>query len=111
MTTGQEALSDRVRALFADEPSTRDVAMFGGRAFLVDEKMVVHARTSGDLLVRVDPDADDQLVARPGAGRAEMGTGRSMGPGWISVSAASIATEEELSFWVRTALDHRRQVG
>lgn len=111
VTTGQAALIERVRAQLGDEPTTREVSMFGGRAFLVREKMVAHARRSGDLLVRVAPDRDGELTEMPGAERAQMGADQTMGPGWISVSAAAIATEEQLSFWIRTALEHRQLSG
>lgn len=62
-------LVDRVRAELASEPSLREVQMFGGLSFIVNEKMVVAVRNS-DLLVRVDPQRHDALVARPDAATA-----------------------------------------
>jgi hypothetical protein len=82
--------------------------MFGGRSFMVDEKLVVSALKGGDLLVRVPAERHDELLAQPGAEQAEMGTGRSMGPGWISVSARTIDADERLAFWLDLALDHNR---
>ncbi|MBD5784889.1 TfoX/Sxy family protein [Cellulosimicrobium terreum] len=108
MTTQQADLVERLRALLGDEPSTREVPMFGGRSFMVDEKMVVSARKDGDLLVRVPAERHDELVSRPGAGQAEMGAGRTMGPGWISVSTTSLDTDEHLTFWLSLALEHNR---
>jgi TfoX/Sxy family transcriptional regulator of competence genes len=101
---GLTPLADRVRAVLASEPSTREVTMFGGLSFMVNERMVVAARRDGDLLVRVDPERDGELVALPGARRAEMGAGRSMGPGWISVAGASLVTDDALTFWTDVAL-------
>jgi hypothetical protein len=97
------ALAERVRTLLAGEPSTREVAMFGGLAFMVDDRMVVSSSRGGDLLVRVPRARDDELVALPGASRPEMGAGRSMGPGWVSVAAEALTDDEELSFWVGVA--------
>ncbi|UNX55425.1 TfoX/Sxy family protein [Georgenia sp. TF02-10] len=105
---GQSELVERLRALLSGEPSVREVPMFGGRSFMVNEKMVVSALKGGGLLVRVAAERDDELVRVPGASRAEMGAGRSMGPGWISVAAESVAGEEGLSFWLGTALEHNR---
>jgi hypothetical protein len=65
----------------------------------------------GDLLVRVDPERDRELGALPGAGPAEMGVGRAMGPGWISVAAEAVADDEELSFWIGVALEHNQSAG
>jgi len=80
--------------------------MFGGRSFIVNDAMIASALRSGDLLVRVSSEQDGDLIEMAGAARAEMGAGRTMGLGWISVSAASITSEERLSFWVRAALEH-----
>lgn len=49
----QSELIERLRALLSGEPSTREVSMFGGRSFMVNDKMVVSARTGGELLVQI----------------------------------------------------------
>jgi TfoX/Sxy family transcriptional regulator of competence genes len=85
--------------------------MFGGLAFMVDEKMVVCVRSGGDLLVRADPGRADELLTLEGAGPAEMGAGRPMSKSWISVGQEAIETDEDLDFWIGVAMtgDHRRQ--
>lgn len=108
MKEQQAKLVERLRALLSDEPSSREVSMFGGRSFMVNEKLVASALGNGDLLVRVAPESDDELVGMPGATPAEMGVGRTMGPGWISVSADSITTAERLSFWIGCAREHNQ---
>lgn len=100
----QADLINRLRALLADEPSTHEVSMFGGRAFMVNDKMVASVLRDGGLLVRADAERHDELTQQRGATQAEMGAGRSMGPGWIAVSAASITDDEGLSFWLDAAL-------
>ncbi|MGH3585829.1 MAG: hypothetical protein ACRDQ0_05860, partial [Pseudonocardia sp.] len=77
MLTQQAELIERLCALLAGEPSTREVSMFGGRSFMVNEKMVVSALKEGALLVRVPADQHDALITQPGAEQAEMGVGRS----------------------------------
>lgn len=104
--TQQTELIERLRALLAEEPSTREVSMFGGRSFMVNDKMVASALKDGDLLVRVDAERHDELIQQGGVTQAEMGAGRDMGPGWIAVSAASTASHEGLSFWLHAALDY-----
>ena len=81
--------------------------MFGGLAFMVDDRMVVCARADGDLLVRVDPDRAEELLARP----ARTGAGRSMGRSWVSVGGEALATEQELGSWVGVALEHHAATG
>ncbi|KAA0019495.1 TfoX/Sxy family protein [Antrihabitans cavernicola] len=99
------SLIDRIRTALSVEPTTRDVAMFGGLSFMVNDRMVVAARADGSLLVRIDPRRSSELLAIPGAGHAEMGARRSMGTGWISVAPESITTKDRLSFWLDVALE------
>lgn len=108
MIQDQAVLVGRLRTLLADEASTREISMFGGRAFMVNDTMVVSALRSGDLLVHVASSRDSDLIEVPGASRAEMGAGRDMGPGWITVSVDAIMTDDSLSFWIEVALDHNR---
>ncbi|GEK79270.1 TfoX/Sxy family protein [Agrococcus baldri] len=108
MPEPQAALVERVRARLADEP-TREVAMFGGRAFMVRGAMAVSAWRDGSLLVRVADDAGPALQQRPGAAQALMGE-RDMGPGWLTVDAEALADEPALTTWIGIALDHNRTV-
>ena len=100
-----ETLAQRVRTLLADRPAVREVRMFGGLSFMVDESLVVAADTNGRLLLKVDPDASGALLERPGAKQGEM-KGRSMGPAWITVDASATATDADLAWWVGQALEH-----
>lgn len=110
MTPEQTALIERLRALLIDEPVVREVSMFGGRAVMVNEKMIVSALKHGGMLVRVDAERHMELLGMPGAVQAEMGSGREMGPGWIAVDADAIRTGKQLSSWVGIAMEHNRVV-
>ena len=70
-------LAQRVRRLLPECESSREVRMFGGLAFMRDDRMVVSVSGDG-LLARIAPERDAELVVRPGARRAEMGKGRSV---------------------------------
>ena len=104
----RDLLVARLRGLLADEPVVREVSMFGGRAFMVNEKMAVHASKDGDLLVRIDAADDAKFSDVPGASPAEISPGRAMGAGWIRASAASVADDEQLRFWLDAALAYNR---
>jgi TfoX/Sxy family transcriptional regulator of competence genes len=108
ITNGQAA--ERIRTMLAEEPSTREVSMFGGLSFMVNDKMIVNVRRGGDLLVRVDPSRSSELVADHGARFAEMGAGRAMGPGWIDVPAELTATDNQLRFWLDVAMEFNGQI-
>ena len=108
MTPEQHRLVQRVRTLVNDEPDVREVSMFGGRAIMVNDKMIVSAGKSGDLLVRADAERHEALLNEPGATQAQMGAGRDMGPGWITVAPEAIADDDRLTFWVDVAMHHNR---
>ena len=106
MTAERELLADRIRSALPSDRSVREVSMFGGLSFMVDDSMVVAARRGGDLLVRIDPARHDGLLDVPGAKPAVMGD-RPMGPGWITVSPDGLTTDDELTFWIDVGLAHR----
>ena len=110
MTPEQHRLVQRVRALVDDEPDVREVSMFGGRAIMVNDKMIVSAGRSGDLLVRVAADQHETLLREPGAEQAQMGAGRVMGPGWVTVTPEAIADDDGLAFWVDVAMRRNRAI-
>ena len=110
MTPEQHRLVQRVRTLVDDEPDVREVSMFGGRAIMVNDKMIVSAGKTGDLLVRIDAERHEALLAEPGAAQAQMGTGRDMGPGWLTVAPEVIADDGRLAFWVDVAMRHNRAI-
>jgi TfoX/Sxy family transcriptional regulator of competence genes len=102
---------DRVRAALSAHPPVREVKMFGGLSFMVNDRMVVSVRRDGELLVRADPGRADELLTAKGARTAEMGPGREMSKSWISVSVDAIATDEDLDFWIGVALAYNNQSG
>jgi hypothetical protein len=85
----------------------REVRMFGGLSFMVDERMAVAAGRDGDLLVRCAPSEHDELLLRGGV-PAMMGHDRPMGPGWISVPGQQIQDDTELAYWVTVGIDSRK---
>ena len=92
----------------SDRESLREVKMFGGLAFMVDERMAVGV-SGGGLLVRVAPDRDAEYLKKAGAERAEMGKGRSMGEGWITVDEEALEKDEDLQYWMDASLAFHAQ--
>lgn len=108
MPAAQQSLVERVHTALASDHVPREVAMFGGCAVMVNEKMVVSAGKNGDLLVRVAAEDHEHLLHEPGARQAVMGKDRTMGPGWITVAAESLDTSPALEFWIDMALQYNR---
>jgi TfoX/Sxy family transcriptional regulator of competence genes len=91
-------LADRIREVILDQPDVAEQRMFGGLAFLVNGNLAVSANRQGGLLVRVQAEDRDRLVAAGRAERAVMG-GRTM-HGWVRVAPEAVRTKRQLSSWV-----------
>jgi TfoX/Sxy family transcriptional regulator of competence genes len=103
-----EALAGRIRDLVGGEPNLTEQKMFGGLAFLIGGNMAVAASGQGGVLVRVDPDASDELVATTPASLMEM-RGRSM-RGWLRVDGDAVSAEKELAAWVERGTAYARSL-
>jgi TfoX/Sxy family transcriptional regulator of competence genes len=93
-----EELAERIRTLVGDRADLAEKKMFGGLAFLVGGNMAIAASGQGGILVRVDPEQSDELVAATPAEPMEM-RGRQMA-GWLRVDAADVAEDAVLDEWV-----------
>ena len=103
-----EVLAGRIRTLVGSGSDVTEQKMFGGLAFLVGGNMAVAASGQGGILVRVDPEASDDLVATTSARVMEM-RGRAM-PGWLRVDAEDVGDEPELAAWVERGLSYARSL-
>jgi TfoX/Sxy family transcriptional regulator of competence genes len=101
-----EDLANRIRELIASEPDVTEETMFGGLVFLVGGKMSVAAGGQGSLVVRVDPEETDVLLAKPHAHPFEMG-GREL-QGRLRIDAEGVRTKRQLEPWVRRAVAYAR---
>jgi TfoX/Sxy family transcriptional regulator of competence genes len=102
------ALSDRIREVMEGERGLREKSMFGGLAFLIDDKMAVSASNEGGLLLRIDPTLTESLVSEPHIRRFEI-RGREM-DGWLRVDAEVLKTDDELRRWVSHGVTYARSL-
>jgi len=103
-----DQLAARIRELVADEPGLTEQKMFGGLAFLIGGNMSVAASGEGGILVRVDPEQSDELVAKTAARPMEM-RGREM-RGWLRVGPDAVRTKRELRMWVERGTAYARSL-
>ncbi len=103
-----EDLADRIRELVAGESGVTEKRMFGGLAFLVGGSMSVAASGQGGLMVRIDPEDIDTLLAKPHARPFEM-RGREM-RGWVRVDPEGLRTKRQLAPWVARGVAYARSL-
>ncbi|HEY7562862.1 MAG TPA: TfoX/Sxy family protein, partial [Gaiellaceae bacterium] len=98
----------RIRALVGDEAALTEQRMFGGLAFLIGGNMAVAASGEGGVLVRVDTEESDALVAATAARPMEM-RGRQM-RGWLRVDSEDVSSDAELAPWVQLGTAYARSL-
>jgi TfoX/Sxy family transcriptional regulator of competence genes len=103
-----EDLANRIRELVADEHGVTEKRMFGGLAFLLGGNMSVAASGQGGLMVRIDPETTEALLAKPHARPLEM-RGREM-RGWLRVDSEGVRTKRQLEPWVRRGVAYARSL-
>ena len=91
-----ERLVARVRDLLAGRPGVTERRMFGGVAFMLAGNMCCGVNRD-ELMVRVDPDREDEALGRPHARPMDL-TGRRM-RGFVTVRPEGLVGDH-LRAWV-----------
>ena len=95
-----EKLAARIRAILADHADVREQKMFGGLTFMVGGHMC--CGVNGDeLIVRLDPDREDDALAKPHARPVDF-TGRPM-RGFVTIDPSGLGGAR-LHRWLREAV-------
>jgi len=95
-----EKLAARVRVLLADRTDVGERKMFGGLTFMVAGHMCCGVN-GDDLIVRLDPDHEDEALARRHARPMDF-TGRPM-TGFVTVQPEGLKGAQ-LNRWVQEAV-------
>jgi hypothetical protein len=91
------ALAQRIRGIVASRKGITEREMFGGIAFMLDEKMFVGV-IGDDLLARVGPEGNAAALATPHVRQMDF-TGRPM-KGYVYVGPKGIARAANLRKWL-----------
>jgi len=92
-----EALAGRIREQLVGRCGISERKMFGGIAFMLDDKMFAGV-IKDDLMVRVDPQTFATALTEPHVREMDF-TGRPM-QGYHYVAYAGLATDEALARWL-----------
>jgi TfoX/Sxy family transcriptional regulator of competence genes len=103
-----ENLAGQVRELIAVNEAFAEQKMFGGLAFLIGGNMAVCVSGQGGLIVRVDREDTEALLAKPHARPFEMRS-REM-KGWVRVDSDGVRTKRQLEPWVRRGVSYARSL-
>lgn len=101
-------LADRLRTLLAVEPGFSEKRMFGGLCFMIHGHMTSGITKTGDLMLRVGPEAYEACLTLPGARPMDF-TGRPM-KGLIYVDPDTCPDPDSLAIWLGRALSFTRSL-
>ena len=102
-----EKLANRIRKALAHLPKVREKKMFGGLAFMVDDKMCVTAGADR-IMCRIDPAIHEEVTKRKGC-RSVIMRGREY-KGYVHVDKDSITNKKDFDYWIGLALEYNKEM-
>lgn len=100
-----EKIAERIRQALSAVPNVEEKKMFGGLAFMVDNKMCITAGADR-IMCRIDPAFHEEATTRKGCQTVIMKG--SEYKGYVHVNEDSIKNENDLNYWVCLALDYNK---
>jgi TfoX/Sxy family transcriptional regulator of competence genes len=101
-----EELADRIREVLWAEPGLVEKRMFGGLAFLIGGHIAIAATRDGRLMLKVDEDELEAVLALPHVAPMVM-RDREM-VGWVRVDADALEDDAELKTWIDHGMAYAR---
>ncbi len=101
-----EKIADRIREALVGTKGLVEKKMFGGIAFMVNDKMRLSV-DKDDIMLRCDPEMTDELLSKKGVRPFDL-TGKPM-KGWLLVSAEGSAAKKDFDYWVRIAVEANKK--
>ena len=101
-----EKLAERIRERLSELPNISEKEMMGGLSFLYNGKMCVGI-IKNEMMCRIDPDAHDMAVERPGCRIMDF-TGRPM-KGWIMIDESGMKSKKDFDHWIELALAYNQK--
>jgi len=95
-------LADRIREALIGQKKVREVTMFQGMCFMVDDKMCICIRDDR-MMCRVAPEKYEEAVERNGA--EPMIHGKRQMKGFVFVSPEGYKAKKDFEYWIKLCLE------
>ena len=102
-----EKLAEKIRSSLEGVRNVQEKKMFGGIAFMVNDKMCVGV-DKDDLMLRCEPDMTDELLKKKGVRMFDL-TGKPM-KGWLLIGPEGTNSKKDLDHWIKLALESNKNV-
>ena len=100
-----ERLAKRIRAALSNLPRVVEKKMFGGLAFMVDDKMCITAGAD-TIMCRIDPSIHGEVIKNKGC-KTVMMRGKAY-KGYVYVNAENIESSDDFNYWIALALSYNK---
>jgi TfoX/Sxy family transcriptional regulator of competence genes len=100
-----ETLAKKIRKALSHLHHVKEKKMFGGLAFMVNDKMCITAGP-GRIMCRIDPDLHEEAIKKKGC-RSVIMKGREY-KGFVHVDEEGIKNKKDFDYWIRLALDYNK---
>jgi len=102
-----EQTAERVRKALSGTKKLVEKKMFGGIAFMINNKMCVGV-DKDDLMIRCLPEMNDELLSKKGVRPFDL-TGKPM-KGWLLVSPEGTKSKKDFDWWIELAKTSNKEV-
>lgn len=102
-----EKIADKIRETLKEVKNLTEKKMFGGIAFMVNDKMCVGVDKDA-IMLRCEPEKTDELLSKKGARQFDL-TGKPM-KGWLLIDEEGIKNKKDFDFWITTAIEANKKV-
>lgn len=102
-----ETTADRIRQALAGTKKLVEKKMFGGIAFMINNKMCIGV-DKDDIMIRCTPEMNDELLSKKGIRPFDL-TGKPM-KGWLLVSPEGTKSKKEFDSWIQIAIESNKKV-
>lgn len=102
-----EKLADRIRKHLKGTKNLIEKKMFGGIAFMINDKMCVGI-DKDDLMLRCEPEMTEELLKKKGARRFDL-SGKPMAKGWLLVSPNGTNGKKDFDYWMEVGIEANKK--
>lgn len=102
-----EKLAEKVRNSLSGIEHVTEKKMFGGIAFMVNDKMCVGV-DKDDLMLRCEPDMTDKLLLKKGVRMFDL-SGKPM-KGWLLIGPEGMSGKKDFESWIGIALEANKKI-
>jgi TfoX/Sxy family transcriptional regulator of competence genes len=101
-----EKIADKIREALSGAKNLIEKKMFGGIAFMVNDKMCLGV-DKDDIMLRCDPEMTEELLSKKGVRAFDL-TGKPM-KGWLLVSTEGSSAKKDFDYWVKIAVEANKK--